>query len=118
TRQVSGTGDYLDVDWIDAPQSDTRVYAASAKAGIVALDAATGNPAWTYPLAGANHVVVEGARIVGGGRGELVALDRSTGVKFWTLQLGRDRYPPQQVAVGGQLIVSTARGGTHGHAHR
>jgi len=43
----------------------------------VALDAATGNPAWTYPLAGANHVVVEGARIVGGGRGE--SSWRSTG---------------------------------------
>ena len=32
-----------------------RVYVASAKAGIVALDAMTGEPAWTYALAGANH---------------------------------------------------------------
>src|SRR5207302_58262 len=114
TRQVSGTGDYLDVDWIEAPEADTRIYVASAKAGIVALDAATGNPAWTYPLAGANHVVVEGARVVGGGRGELVALDRSTGVKLWTLQLGKDRYPTQPVAVGGLIIVAQDRGALMG----
>src|SRR5207244_2030883 len=75
---------------------------------------ATGNPAWTYPLAGANHVVVEGARVVGGGRGELVALDRSTGVKLWTLQLGKDRYPTQPVAVGGLIIVAQDRGALMG----
>src|SRR5437868_4559312 len=31
TRQVSGTGDYLDLDWIEAPEGDPRVYVASAK---------------------------------------------------------------------------------------
>ena len=110
TRQVSGAGDYLDIDAIDAPEADTRIYVASAKAGIVALDATSGEPAWTYALAGANHVVVEGARVVGGGRGELVGLDRATGMKLWTLQLGKDRYPTQPVAVGGMIIVALDRG--------
>jgi outer membrane protein assembly factor BamB len=110
TRQVSGTGDYLDVDAVEAPEADTRIYVASAKAGIVALDATTGDPGWTYALAGANHVLVEGARVVGGGRGELVALDRPSGKKLWTLQLGKDRYPTQPVAMNGLVIVAEERG--------
>jgi outer membrane protein assembly factor BamB len=110
TRQVSGAGDYLDIDAIEAPEADTRIYVASAKAGIVALDSTTGEPIWTYALAGANHVLVEGARVVGGGRGELVALDRATGKKLWTLQLGKDRYPTQPVAMSGLVIVAQDRG--------
>ncbi len=110
TRQVSGTGDYLDVDWIDAPESDDHIYVASAKAGIVALDASSGEPAWTYALPGANHVLVDGPRVIGGGRGELVALDRVSGKKLWTLQLSRDRYPTQPVAVRGLLLVAQDRG--------
>jgi outer membrane protein assembly factor BamB len=107
---VSGTGDYLDVDWIDAPEADDRIYVASAKAGIVALDASTGVTVWTYPLAGANHVLVEGPRVIGGGRSELVALDRARGAKVWTLQLGRERYPTQPVAVQGLILVAQDRG--------
>jgi outer membrane protein assembly factor BamB len=110
TRQVSGAGDYLDVDWIDAPEADDRIYVASAKAGIVALDATTGATVWTYPLAGANHVLVEGVRVIGGGRSELVALDRAGGAKLWTLQLGRERYPTQPVAVQGLILVAQDRG--------
>jgi len=110
TRQVSGAGDYLDVDWIDAPEADDRIYVASAKAGIVALDATTGAIVWTYPLAGANHVLVEGPRVIGGGRSELVALDRARGAKVWTLQLGRERYPTQPVAVQGLILVAQDRG--------
>jgi len=110
TRQASGTGDYLDVDWIDAPETDSRVYVASAKAGIVALDALSGEPAWTAPLPGANHVLVEGARVVGGGQGELAAFDRATGKKLWTLQMGRDRHPTQPVAMRGLVLVAQDRG--------
>ena len=44
------------------------------------------------------------------GRGELVGLDRATGMKLWTLQLGKDRYPTQPVAVGGMIIVALDRG--------
>jgi outer membrane protein assembly factor BamB len=109
-RQVSGSGDYLDVDWIEAPEDDPHIYVASAKAGVVALDAKSGSPAWTYPLAGANHVTVEGARVIAGGRGELVALDRTAGTKLWTLQMGRDRYPTQPVAIQGLILVAQDRG--------
>jgi outer membrane protein assembly factor BamB len=63
TRSVSGTGDYLDVDAIAAPEDDNLVYAASTKAGIVALDVETGNPAWTSSLPGANRLLVDGPRL-------------------------------------------------------
>jgi len=43
-----------------------------------------------------------------------VALDRSTGVKLWTLQLGKDRYPTQPVAMSGLIIVAQDRGALMG----
>jgi len=113
-RQVSGNGDYLDVDWIEAPEGDTRIYVASAKAGVVALDANTGESVWTFALAGANHLLVEGARVIAGGRGELVAIDRGNGGKLWTLPLGKDRYPTQPVAMHGLILVAEDRGALMG----
>ena len=110
TRQASGTGDYLDVDALAAPESDSRIYVASAKAGIVALDAQSGDPAWTAPLPGANHVLVEGLRVIGGGRGALVAFDRASGSTLWKLNLGRDRFPTQPVAASGLILVAEDRG--------
>lgn len=111
TRQVTAQGgDYLDVDWIDAPEGDSRLYVASARAGIVAMDAATGDTVWTGPLAGANHVLADGPRIVAGGRGALVAFDRLSGKKLWTVDLGRDRYPTQPVIMNGLVLVARDRG--------
>lgn len=110
SRQVSGTGDYLDVDSLAAPESDSRIYVASAKAGILALDAANGDIAWSAPLPGANHVLVEGLRVIGGGRGALVAFDRAGGGTLWKLNLGRDRFPTQPVAVSGLVLVAQDRG--------
>lgn len=111
TRQVStGGGDYLDVDWLEAPEQDSRVYAASAKAGVVALDVTTGDTAWTAALPGANHLAVDGPRVVAGGRGTVIALDRLSGGKLWSVDLGRDRYPTQPVIASGIVLVSRDRG--------
>ena len=111
TRQVGeASGDYLDVDWLEAPEGDSRIYAASAKAGVVAMDAVTGETLWTAVLAGANHVVADGPRLVAGGRGLLVALDRLTGKLLWKLDLGRDRYPTQPVIMSGLVLVARDRG--------
>src|SRR6266851_356893 len=41
-RALSGTGEYLDVDDLQAPAEDPNVYAASTKVGVVAVDAASG----------------------------------------------------------------------------
>ena len=109
-RQVSGTGDYLDVDALAAPEDDSRVYAASAKAGIVALDAKTGEPAWTYALPGANQVMTDGARIYASGKGALVGLTRLDGKKLWQFPLGEDRYAMAPAKSEGLLLVSVDRG--------
>ncbi|MFN2549451.1 MAG: PQQ-binding-like beta-propeller repeat protein [Myxococcales bacterium] len=111
TRQASApAGDYLDVDWIEAPESDSRVYVASAKAGVVALDQASGEQLWATALPGANHLLVDGPRVIAGGRGEVQALDRLSGKTLWTLQLGRDRYPTQPVIMSGLVLVARDRG--------
>jgi outer membrane protein assembly factor BamB len=110
SRQVSGPGEYLDVDWIEAPESDSRIYAASAKVGVVALDARSGEPAWTAPLPGANHLIVDGPRVIGGGKGALVALDRLSGRQHWKVDLGRERFPTQPVVMNGLLLVARDRG--------
>jgi outer membrane protein assembly factor BamB len=111
TRPVSGpTGDYLDVDWLDAPDNDSRIYAASAKAGIVALDVNTGDAIWTTALPGANHVLADGPRLIASGRGEVRALDRLTGKQIWKLELGKDRYSTQPVVANGIVLVAQDRG--------
>jgi outer membrane protein assembly factor BamB len=110
SRQVSGTGDYLDVDWIAAPEDDSRIYVASAKTGILALDAANGETVWTYALPGANHVLVDGPGVIVGGRSTLAALDRSSGKQVWKLDLGKDRYPTQPVIASGLVLVANDRG--------
>jgi outer membrane protein assembly factor BamB len=110
TRQASTPGDYGDVDWVDAPENDSRVYVASAKAGVIAFDEASGDQVWVAPLPGANHLVVDGPRVIAGGRGELQALDRLTGKTLWTLNLGRDRYATQPVIMNGLILVARDRG--------
>jgi outer membrane protein assembly factor BamB len=110
TRAVSGTGDYLDIDDIAAPEDDSRVYAASVRAGVVALDAETGNPAWTTALPGANRLLVDGPRLYASGRGALVALGRSKGAVLWRVLLGNDRYATSAGAMSGLVLVGIERG--------
>jgi outer membrane protein assembly factor BamB len=111
TREVSGpSGDYLDVDSIDAPEADSRIYVASAKAGAVALDVSTGDVVWTTAIAGANHVLADGRRVIAGGRGAVVALDRLTGKQIWKVVLEKDQFPTQPVIINGLVLVSRDRG--------
>jgi outer membrane protein assembly factor BamB len=109
-RPVSGTGDYLDVDDVAAPENDPKVYAASSKVGVVAVDAATGNTIWTAPLPGANHVTVDGPRVYASGKGALVALARADGKLLWTLPLGKDRYFTASSVTSGLVLVALDRG--------
>jgi len=109
-RALSGTGEYLDVDDLQAPAEDPKVYAASTKVGVVALDAATGNPVWTAPLPGANHVLVDGPRVYASGKGALLALGRSDGKVLWKVPLGNDRYATPAAVSGGLVLVALDRG--------
>jgi outer membrane protein assembly factor BamB len=110
TRQVSGVGDYLDVDSIAAIDGDPHLYVASAKAGILALDATNGESVWTYTLPAANHVMLDGAHVIVGGRSTLAALDRDSGKEAWKLDLGKDRFPTQPVISDGFVVVASDRG--------
>jgi len=109
-RAVSGTGDYLDVDDLAAPEGDDRVYAASSKVGVVALEAATGNPTWTAPLPGANHVLVDGPRVYASGKSALVAIGRTDGKALWKMSLGNDRYATPASMTRGLLVLAIERG--------
>ncbi|HEX9577020.1 MAG TPA: PQQ-binding-like beta-propeller repeat protein [Myxococcales bacterium] len=110
TRQVSGSGDYLDVDWIEAPEGDPRIYVASAKAGVMAIEANTGETAWTAAIPGANHVLVDGPRVIAGGKGVVVALDRLAGAQLWKVELKKEHYPTQPVTISGLVLVAEDRG--------
>jgi outer membrane protein assembly factor BamB len=109
-RSVSGTGEYLDIDDLQAPDDDARVYVASSRAGVVALDGATGNPLWTAPLPGANHILVDGPRVYASGKGALVALGRGDGKVLWKLSLGNDRYATPPAVSSGLVLVALDRG--------
>lgn len=109
-RNVSGTGDYLDVDQVAAPEDDRAIYVASAKEGVLALDAATGDILWTVALPGANHVILDGPRVVATGRGAVSAFLRRTGKLLWTARLPKDAYATEPVATEGLLLVSEDRG--------
>lgn len=111
SRQASGpSGDYLDVDWLVAPEGDSRIYVASAKVGVVAMEVTSGDAVWTTAVPGANHVLAEGPRVIASGRGEMVALDRLTGAQLWKLDLGKDRYSTQPVIANGLVLVAQDRG--------
>ncbi|HXN82500.1 MAG TPA: PQQ-binding-like beta-propeller repeat protein [Myxococcales bacterium] len=109
-RAVSGTGDYLDVDGLAVPEGDKRVYAASAKAGVVALDAESGEVAWTVALPGANHVLAEGGRLFASGRALILGLDRQTGKMEWSFDLGGEHYATEAGAGDGVLLLAEDRG--------
>ena len=110
TRNISGGGDYLDVDSIAAPQDDSRIYAASAKAGVIALDALTGETVWEHTQLGANHLLIDGPRLYASARGVLLALDRAHGKLLWTDNLPKDTFAGQPVAMGGLLLVNQDHG--------
>src|SRR5438309_1310725 len=109
-RPVSGTGDYLDVDDLQAPDEEARVYVASSKVGVVALDAATGNPLWTAPLPGANHVLVDGPRVYASGKSAIAAFGRTDGKLLWKTSLGNDKYATRASTTGGLLLLAIERG--------
>jgi outer membrane protein assembly factor BamB len=110
TRNISGVGDYLDVDAIAAPADDSRIYAASAKAGVLALDALTGATVWEHEFHGANHLVVDGPRIYATGSGAVIGLSRARGVELWRAKLGKDAFADQPVAVDGLLLFAEDHG--------
>src|SRR5205823_6373040 len=73
-------------------------------------DAATGEPVWTAALPGANHVTVDGMRVIGAGRGIITALDRMRGTALWQMKLPAEKFATQPVAIEGVVLVAEDRG--------
>ena len=106
TRNISGNGEYLDIDSIAGAEDDDRIYAASAKAGLIALNYNTGETVWEFALAGSNHVALDGPRVYVTGRGAIVGLDRRHGKEIWRANLAREAFAGQPVPMGGLLLVT------------
>lgn len=84
-RALSKKGQYVDVDTTPLLDGAGRVYAASYKDGLFALDVETGAVKWQLPEAGLAHLSMAGDLIVGAGDQEVAAFDRVGGKKLWTL---------------------------------
>jgi outer membrane protein assembly factor BamB len=109
-RNPPGSGDYLDIDQIAAPEGDARIYAASAKGGVFKLDALTGETEKQVDLPGANHVVVDGPRVYATGKGVVVAFLRRDLTELWRAKLPKERFATQPVATTGMLLLAEDRG--------
>jgi outer membrane protein assembly factor BamB len=98
---------FVDVDTapvVDAARN--RVYAASYRDGVFALDLATGETAWTTATRGVTSLVQRGGLLFGAGDGRVTALKAEGGQVAWTLELkGRLAHAPAQVQ--GLLLVPT-----------
>jgi outer membrane protein assembly factor BamB len=100
----TSTGPFIDVD--TQPVFDARgtLYAASAKDGVFALDADTGNPLWKSSVTGVTHLLVRGDLLFAAGAGKLSSLTAADGGSLWSLPLGEDA-AGKPVMTGGILVV-------------
>ena len=84
-RALSKAGQYVDVDTAPVLGGDGRVYAASYKDGLYALDAESGAVQWHAETPGLAHLSAAGDLVFGTGDEEVCAFDRVGGKKLWTL---------------------------------
>jgi outer membrane protein assembly factor BamB len=94
----------VDVDTSPIVDGNGRLYAASYKDGLYALEAETGAVKWQAPEAGLAHLSAAGDLIVGAGDQEVVAFDRTSGQKLWTLAVKNTDARRAAVARGYLLV--------------
>jgi outer membrane protein assembly factor BamB len=107
-RMVAPTGDYTDVDglWLEGD----RLYAAAYSGALLALDADTGAPVWTFRAPLMSRVTSAGGLVIAEGAKQLHALSPSTGQPVWSVPLqGAAAAVP--VAAGRWILVPAADGG-------
>ncbi len=107
-RQVAPSGDYTDVDglWLDG----NRLFAAAYSGALLALDADTGAPVWTFRAPLVSKVVGGAGLIVAESANQLHGLSPATGQPLWTVPLqGSAAAPP--VFAGRWLLVPAQDGG-------
>lgn len=103
---TSGGNEFLDVDTAPVVSDGDRVYAASYKDGIYALNAATGEVLWHSPRAGVTSLLPRGDVLFTTGDASVGAVARDSGRVLWSLDLeGRAGQPP--ALSKGLLVVPT-----------
>lgn len=114
---VSGGAQFLDVDSTPVVDEQGRLYVASFKDGIYALDAATGNIVWKSANVGLNALALRGQMLYATGDGWVTAFDTRSGRQVWRQDLS-DRTPKGRTGNAGRppmfarnhLVVPTATG--------
>jgi outer membrane protein assembly factor BamB len=103
---ISGGQQFKDVDSSPVLDEDGRLYAASYKDGVFALDAKTGDTLWTSPRGGVTSVILRGDVLFCTGDGTLTAIEIRTGRALWSLDLS-DRTPKGKSNNAGRAPVMT-----------
>ncbi len=113
-RKISTSGgtNFLDVDSSAVFDESGRVFVASYKDGVTALDAKTGDLKWVIAQSGITTLIARGDVLFTAGSGDVGALHAVDGRALWTLNLSdkqkianAGRAP---VLVKGMLVVPTS----------
>jgi outer membrane protein assembly factor BamB len=110
---TTSTGpNFLDVDSSAVFDTTGRVYVASYKDGVTALDAKTGDLAWVSAQTGITTLISRGDVLLTAGDGAVGALHAVDGRSLWTLNLSdKEKLANagrEPVVVKGMLVVPTA----------
>jgi len=108
-RSLSGAGtEFLDVDTPPVMDEAGRLYVASYKSGIFALEAETGDMEWNTAVPGVTSLLVRGQLLFASGDGRVDAYLGDSGRLLWSLPLGeRAGFAP--VFAQGMLLVPIQR---------
>jgi len=103
-KALSGEGQFIDVDTDPVIDAQGRLYAASYKDGVFAVDPATGDTLWHTATAGITHLLLAGGTLFATGDQQLQAISTASGQSQWAMGLkGKSAHPP--LLVKGLLLV-------------
>ncbi|HLL53578.1 MAG TPA: PQQ-binding-like beta-propeller repeat protein, partial [Myxococcaceae bacterium] len=103
-KALSPEGQFIDVDTTPVVDENGRVYAASYKEGLYALDAATGDTLWHTNTAGVTQLLHAGGTIYASGDQQMQAVSVATGRALWAVALkGKSAQLP--VLAQGYLVI-------------
>lgn len=104
-RQVTTTGaDLRDVDTTPALDDAGRVYVASYRDGLFALEAASGEVVWQTATAGLTSLALRGGVLFASGDQRVEAFHTDSGRSVWSLKVG-ERASRQATLAGDLLLV-------------
>jgi outer membrane protein assembly factor BamB len=108
-KSLSGGGnEFLDVDTQPVVDENGRLYVASYKSGVFALEAETGDLVWNTAVGGVTSLLARGQVLFAVGDGRVDAYLGDTGKLLWSLPLGeKAAFAP--VFAQGMLLVPVQR---------